>query len=111
MTTYRDEVETLRAELQQTRAELAQMTAKFAKLNAKMHAQIEYRSHGGSFMHEWVTVVLVLLSITSILTLIVAILLERDIVAKSVMYSLFVLSTTTMVRIWWKAVPRVEVKK
>ncbi len=105
--TYRDETETLREELRQTGAELARVSAELAKRDTKPRTEIQYRDQIGRML-DWVGVAIVLLSIVSVSTFVAAITLERGVAAARVVC---VLSTATMIRIWWRALPRVEVKR
>lgn len=107
---YRDETETLREELRQTSAELARVSAELAKRDAKPRTEIQYRDRGGARVLEWVVVAVVLLGIVAISTFVAALALssERGVTAAWIVCAL---STAVMLRIWWRALPRVEVKR
>ncbi len=107
--TYRDETETLRQELRQTSAELARVNTELMKRDAKPRTEIQYRDERDA-VHEWVVISVLMLLSVSLSTFIAALLLPsgRATAAASVA---FVLSTALLLRIWWKALPRVKVSR
>lgn len=107
---YRDDTEALREELRATSAELARVNAELMKRDAKPRTEIQYRDRGGVRMLDWVGVAIVLLGIVACSTFAAAIVLPfgPGVVASWVVCAL---STSMLLRIWWKALPRVEVKR
>ena len=106
---YRDETETLREELRRTSAELARVNTELMKHDAKPRAEIEYRDPRRNEVHEWVVVSVLMLLAVSLSTLIAALLLSGR--AAAFAGVVCTLSTALMLRIWVKALPRVEAKR
>lgn len=106
---YRDETETLRAELLRTSSELAKANAELARRNVEPRTEVVFRDENG-WLLDSVVGVLVFLAGISIFSIFAGVAAPVSMRNSTVLIAIGVSSAVLWALLYWRSLPRREVR-